>query len=104
MIEKREFALAALAPKPEPPRTNPCTLIYESHSADEAMEILGIASFEEAPAGVGWGHRKRKLERWAAQAAISRPGRRSLDEKHMADLKILTKDPDKLKWPRVRSR
>jgi hypothetical protein len=104
MIEKRELALAELAPKPAPGKTNPCVFVHDSASADEAMEILGIASIEEAPAGVGWGHGKRKLETWAAQAAISRPGRRPLDEKHMGDVKILTKNPDQLKWPRVRSR
>lgn len=103
MIEKREAALAARAPKPER-KINPYVLVYESDSADEAMEILGIASIEEAPAGMGWGHRKLKLETWATQAAISRPGRRSLTEKDITDAKILTKGPDKLRWPRDRSR
>lgn len=100
MIEKREVALAAQAPKTEPPKSNPYVLIYDSDSADEAMQLLGIASIEEAPAGMGWGHRKLKLETWATQAAISRPGRRSLDDKDIRDVKILTKNPDKLKWPR----
>jgi len=104
MIEKREAALAARAPKPEPAKSSGHRFIYESDSADEAMEILGIASIEEAPAGVGWGHRKRKLETWAAQAAISRPGRPRLSEKDMNNAKLLTKNPDALKWPRVRGR
>jgi hypothetical protein len=67
------------------------------------MTLLGIASIEEAPDGMGWGHRKMKLETWAAQAAISRPGRRSLSQKNMDDAKLLTKNPDKLKWPRGRT-
>ena len=100
MIEKREVALAAQAPKTETPKSNPYIVIYDSDSADEAMQLLGIASIEEAPAGMGWGHRKLKLETWATQAAISRPGRRSLDDKDIRDVKILTKDPHKLKWPR----
>lgn len=100
MIEKREVALAAQAPKTEAPKSNPYVLIYDSDSADEAMQLLGIASIEEAPAGMGWGHRKLKLETWATQAAISRPGRRSLDDKDIRDVKILTNNPDKLKWPR----
>lgn len=104
MIEKRELALAAQTPKPEPLKSNPCVLIHDSDSADETMQLLGIASIHEAPSGMGWGHRKLKLQTWAAQAAISRPGRRSLDDKHIADVKILTKNPDKLRWPRVRSR
>lgn len=104
MIEKREIALAAQAPRIEPRKSNPYVLIYDSDSADEAMKLLGIASIEEAPDGVGWGHRRLKLETWAAQAAISRPGRRSLTQKDMDDAKLLTKSPDKLKWPRSRAR
>lgn len=77
MIEKRETALAAQALKIEPPKSNPYVLIYDSDSADEAMQVLRMASIDEAPAGMGWGHRRLKLETWAAQAAISRPGRRA---------------------------
>src|SRR5918993_1279412 len=36
MIEKREAALAARTPAPEPPKRNPYVLIYDSDSADEA--------------------------------------------------------------------
>jgi hypothetical protein len=103
MIEKREIALAARAPKPEF-KPNPMKWTYDSNSADEAMELLGIASMEEAPPGVGWGHRKRKLETWAAQAAISRPGRRQLSEKNRSDAKLMIKNPDKLKWSRGSAR
>jgi hypothetical protein len=103
MIEKRELALVAHAPKFEPPKSVPYTLIHDSDSANEAMTLLGIASIEEAPDGIGWGHRKMKLETWAAQAAISRPGRRSLSQKNMDDAKLLTKNPDKLRWPRGRT-
>lgn len=103
MIEKREVALAAHAIKVAPPRTNPAVLIYDSDSADGAMQLLQMASIEEAPSGDGWGHRKLKLETWAAQAAISRPGRRSISETDIRDVKLLTKDPEKLKWSRGRS-
>jgi hypothetical protein len=105
MIEKRETALSSRAAKNEPPRTpKPYVFVHESDSADEAMQLLGIASIEEAPSGMGWGHRKLKLETWVAQAAISRPGRRSLTEKDISDAKLLAKNPDKLKLPRGRSR
>lgn len=103
MIEKREVALAGRAPKPEPPKSNPCTVVYDSDSADEAMKLLGIAAIDESP-GLGWGHRRLKLETWAAQAAISRPGRRALTDDGIRDIKILTCSPDKLKWPRSRAR
>ncbi|HUE79123.1 MAG TPA: DUF5681 domain-containing protein [Sphingomicrobium sp.] len=102
MIEKREVALAAQAPKPAPPKSNPFSHIYDSDSADEAMRILGIASIHEDGSG-GWADGKLKLETWAAQAAISRPGRRQLSEKNIDDVKLLTKNPDKLKWPRGRA-
>jgi hypothetical protein len=100
MIEKREVALVAHAPKTEPSKSAPYVLIHDSDSADEAMKLLGIASIEEAPSGMGWGHRKLKLETWAAQAAISRPGRGALTQKDRDDAKLLTRDPEKLKWPR----
>lgn len=103
MIEKREIALAARAPKLEPRKTAPYVFIHECDSANEAMTLLDIASIEEAPDGVGWGHRKMKLETWAAQAAISRPGRRALSQQNMDAAKLLVKSPDKLKWPRSRT-
>ena len=103
MIEKREAALAASAPAPEPAHKNPYVLIYDSDSADEAMQLLGIAAMDEAPAGMGWGHRRLKLTPWAAQAAISRPGRRSLTEKNKQDIMLLTCTPELLKWPRSRA-
>jgi hypothetical protein len=102
MIEKREIALAAHALKVELPKTK-SHVIYDSDSADEAMRLLGIASIHEAPSGDGWGHRRLKLDPWATQAAISRPGRRSLSEKDIRAFKLLTNDPEKLKWPRGRT-
>lgn len=104
MIEKREVALAAQGPKPQPRQTNPFTIVYDSDSADEAMRILGIASHDQALEDLNWSSNKLKLEAWATQAAISRPGRQSLDERHVDNVKRLTKDPDKLKWPRSRVR
>jgi hypothetical protein len=103
MIEKREVALAAQAPKSEQRKSNPFVHIYDSDSADEAMRLLGICSIYEAPSGDGWGHGKLRLETWATQAAISRPGRRPLTQKDIDDIKLLTKEPDKLKWPRGRA-
>lgn len=103
MIEKRETALAAHAPKPAPRKTNPYVLLYDSDSADEAMRILGIAGLDEDSKAEGWWKGKLKLETWATQAAISRPGRRALHQKNTDDVKRFTKCPDKLKWPRSRS-
>lgn len=101
MIEKREAALAALAPKQHQQAAR-YAFVHHTDSADEAMELLGIASYEEAPPGTGWGHRKRKLETWATQAAISRPGRKSIADQHVQNARLYTKSPDMLKWPRSR--
>ena len=67
------------------------------------MRILGIASHDQSLEELSWSENKLKLETWAAQAAISRPGRRSLSQKDIDDAKRLIKDPDKLKWSRGRA-
>ena len=102
MIGKRERALAEKAAKAAPPaprglRYSPT---YDSDSADEAMRILGIVSHDPALEQMNWSKNKLRIEHWAAQAAISRPGRKQLSEKAITDLRPLLKDPDKLKWPR----
>jgi hypothetical protein len=102
MIEKRETALAAHALKTQPPpRTNPFVRVYDSDSADDAMRLVGIASIYSDGSG-GWADGKLKLDTWAAQAALSRPGRRALSEQDIDTIRRLTKDPEKLKWPRGR--
>jgi hypothetical protein len=102
MIEKREAWLAAKAPKAEPRKTNSFQPFYDSDSADEAMRILGIGSIYTDGSGC-WADGKMKLEIWATQAALSRPGRRALSEQSIDTIKRLTKDPDRLKWPRGRA-
>ena len=98
MIEKRESALAKLAPKP----TGAVRLEheYDSDNANEAMLLLGIAEYDVSADAGGYRDRRLKLATWAAQAAISRPGRRRLTEKDIEDVKRLTVGADKLKWPR----
>ena len=98
MIEKRESALAKLAPKP-----NGAVRMeheYDPDNANEAMLLLGIAEYAVSTSGIGHQDRSFKLATWAAQAAISRPGRRRLSDKKIDDVKRLTVDADKLKWPR----
>lgn len=98
MIEKRENALAKLAPKAKGAvRTEH---EYDSDNANEAMLLLGIAEYVDSPSGEGYRERRFKLATWAAQAAISRPGRRRLSDKDVEDVKRLTVGADKLKWPR----
>lgn len=100
MIEKREAAIA----KRNPPATSPIRLEIEhdSDNANQAMLLLGIADYDEPPHGGGPGARPFRLATWAAQAAISRPGRRALSDKRIDDIKRLTIGADKLRWPRKR--
>ncbi|MFL6728018.1 MAG: DUF5681 domain-containing protein [Sphingomicrobium sp.] len=100
MIEKREIALRAVAPERVNP--SPVCVEYDSDSADQAMLILGI--LKEAEKRLGWsGDAQLKIDTWAAQAALSRPGRRNLSDKDIEDCKLMTIDPGKLRWPRGRA-
>lgn len=96
MIEKREIALAK--------RSAPIVgmpIIECEHSSDnarEALTILGIIEPDQA-------HSDRaepgmKVATWAAQAALSRPGRRKLAARDVHDIKTFTSNADQLKWPR----
>lgn len=98
MIEKRENALAKI--NPAPAREVKWQVEYDADNANEAMLLLGIADYAPLRPGEGPGCRTLKFATWAAQAAVSRPGRRRLSDKDIDDVKRLTLDADKLKWPR----
>lgn len=102
MIEKRELALEKRFPSP----TNSVRMEieYDSDNANKPMRLLGIADWGDPPHGGGPATRPLKLTTWAAQAALSRPGRRSLKEKDVDDINRVTLNPEKLKWPRKRAR
>jgi hypothetical protein len=99
MIAKREEALARLAP---PPRQGPMEWRWEEdpRNADEAMLLLGITVPDPGWSGECQYGVRMKLANWAAQAGISRPGRRKLSQKEIDDVKRDVLDPNKLKWPR----
>lgn len=101
MIEKRELALAKRAPKPA---SKPMGFRWEHdpRNVDEAMLVLGITVPDPTWSGPCEYGTRMKLATWAAQAGISRPGRRSLDERQVSDIKRLTLNSEKLKWPRGR--
>ena len=103
MIEKRETALAAKVLRPQQSSIARLKPIYDSESAHEAMQVLGIASIHTNGSG-DWYDGKLKLETWAVQTAISRPGRQTLSERDVDTVMRLTKDPDRLKWPRGTAR
>lgn len=100
MIEKREVALA----KRYPPSRNCPTLRseFDPRNADDAMLLLGISVRDPnwtEPCTYGT---RMKLSTWAAQAGISRPGRNRLSEKDISEIRRVTLEPEKLKWPRAR--
>lgn len=100
MIEKREMALARRNP---PARGAPRMEIeHNADNANEALRILGIAVDGHVPPGGGEGARTLKLANWAAQAGISRPGRRGFGDKERADIARFTLDPEMLRWPRAK--
>ncbi len=91
MIEKRE---AALAKKNTQPRTPVKTLThYSSDNANEAMRILGIADRDPS-------HPNRwKVNAWATQAALSRPGRKKFSRRDVDSIKLFTAHSSELTWP-----
>lgn len=97
MIEKREGALAKLDPSPVP--QSKVTVEYDADNANDAMILLGLAEFEPH-ADTGPRTERLKLTTWAAQLAISRPGRRRLTKQCAESIKEHTLFPEKLKWPR----
>ena len=98
MIERREVALAKLAP---PAASNvKFEIEHDAANANRAMLLLGICHHDEPSPGMGPGARRLRLATWATQAGISRPGRRRLSEKDVEDIKRHTLNPEKLKWPR----
>lgn len=71
---------------------------YDADNALEALSILDIIEPDES-----WGDRAKDrmmVTTWAAQAALSRPGKRKLAEKEVKDIKFFTSNSDQLKWPR----
>lgn len=100
MIEKREVALASKCkPVPRPVRFR---TEYDADNANEAMRILGIGDYDELPPMGDPEKRRFKLHHWAAQASLSRPGRRKLDKRQVDEINRVTFEADKLRWPRGR--
>jgi len=99
MIEKREIALAKR--NPHPSFAVKMVHEYTSDNANRAMVILGIASHDEGPDDRPVERRTLRLEAWATQAALSRPGRRKF-ERRAANINLFTRDADTLRWPRHR--
>lgn len=101
MIEKREAALAKKNP-PSAPRALTWRMEHDPRNADDAMLLLGITVPDPAWTGPCEYGTRMKLNTWAAQVGISRPGRSALAEKEIAEVKRVTAAQDQLNWPRSR--
>jgi hypothetical protein len=98
MIAKREKWLAAKATSsPRPPEI----LSERKHpdNVNEALVLLGIAEPHPGSSSPDGTPRGIRLRPWAVQAALSRPGRRRLSAKEVAEIKRRTRDAHTLRWP-----
>ena len=99
MIEKRELALAKSMPAPNlKPMGFRCE--HDPRNADQAMLLLGITVPDPSWSGPCKYGTRMKLATWAAQTGLSRPGRKSLDQKQIEELNRVTLEPEQLRWPR----
>lgn len=94
MIEKREVALRKKAPTVAPTR-NPMRVKYDADNANDAMLLLSLVSIDETQ--TGYFKERPKIETWAAQAALSRPGRPKANRPRPEDIKAIVHDPHKLR-------
>jgi len=94
MIEKRELALAKLAP---PAARKPITVEreYDTDNADEALQLLGLAS--HIADDVSGRERRLKLEPWVTQLAVDRQRGLTLSTSDATLLRNCTHSPERLK-------
>ena len=96
MIAKREKWLAARRPVPE------FNLLIEPgdpENANEALLLLGIAEPDTRWHDPRDEYQRLRLQPWAVQAALSRPGGRRLSVQDVSNIKRCTRDAETLRWP-----
>jgi hypothetical protein len=100
MIARREKALDVRSSRKVIPAEY--RMEHDPDNTDQALLILGIASYD--PALKEFANMDREpllLEPWAVQAALSRRrGGSQLSDQNVADIKRCTRDADALRWPR----
>lgn len=99
-IMEREGWLAKNAPKASRRkvelRSSP-----DPDNADSALVLLGIAAPNLARANLGLDRVPLLLEPWAVQAALRRRrGGNRLTDKEREQIRLRTRDPESLRWPR----
>lgn len=92
MIEKRQSALSTRKSDKWP--VLPSIDRFSSGSANEALRILELAAPDERVGNVRW-----NIANWAAQAALSRPGRRKFTAAQKKEIEFFTRDAHLLRWP-----
>jgi hypothetical protein len=74
---------------------------HDPDNADEALQLLGIASPNPARADIGASCAQLLLEPWAVQTAFGRRrGGSRFTEAERAEIQRCTRGPDNLRWPR----
>ena len=92
MIQKRQAAIAALAPAAPPPQL--LTEEPDPDNANEALLLLGIGTQDPA-----WDSPRLKLLPWAMQAALDRRRGPALRSDDITLLKNSVPDPEQVRWP-----
>ena len=96
----REAWLAKHASKPSRQKIK-IRAAPDPHNADAALVILGIAAPDPARADWGADRTRLLLEPWAVQAALRRRrGGNRLTDGERDNIRLCTRDPDSLRWPR----
>lgn len=96
MIEKREVALAKKNQSLASPAMCRIQTEWSADNADEALKLLGIISVGNSETEKTYN--QFKIEAWAAQAALSRPGRRWNGRPRPVDINAMVHDPGTLRW------
>lgn len=99
-IMKREAWLAKHATKPSRQKLT-IRAAPDPDNADAALALLGIATPDPAGADHRWNRAQLLLEPWAVQAALRRRrGGNRLTDGERDNIRLCTRDPDGLRWPR----
>lgn len=72
----------------------------DPNNANEAMLLLDIAGPDATWGHLIPNHQRIKLQTWAVQAALSRPGRRQLKRDDILEIERCTHEPHLLRWPK----
>lgn len=96
MIEKRELALAKKNQKMGSPGMCRIQTEWSTDNADEALNLLGIISIGKSETEQTYN--QFKIETWAAQAALSRPGRCGEGRPRIVDIDAMVHEPKTLRW------